>query len=97
MKRQKYVAYLTMAALAPTFINAGQNSYECTILNRFTLENDARLSESRSPVARGERFAVDRDDGRVIGGSTFSNKTASTVQVLNRGSKDAAFKSALQN
>jgi hypothetical protein len=93
MRQRNLAACIVLAGLATTTGNAGQNAYECTVINRFTLENDATLSASPKPVSRGERFAVDRDDGRVVGGSTFSNKTASTVQVVNRGSKDAAFKS----
>lgn len=73
--------------------SAGMNAYRCTATNLYEVDGGGVVARSawnrkREPI----HFAVDRADGRIVGDNLFSNSSADTVRVLNRGGAEWSFK-----
>jgi len=94
----RHVTLLVLTAATPAL--AGPSDYQCVVnqelVPSYVIEGlgpgSGRLERARKPVFVGERFAVDRKTGRVVG-SLLDTSGASEIKVLDEGSDANAFKS----
>ncbi|HXF76021.1 MAG TPA: hypothetical protein VNN13_08005 [Methylomirabilota bacterium] len=91
--------WIFVLALAPEIARGGASDYQCTVKQELAPSYVVQglgpgIGELR-PVPKspfvGERFAVDRATGRVIG-SLFDTSGADEIKVIHRGSDNMAFK-----
>ena len=65
--------------------------YQCVITEELHFEAGGTLKRFPKPINIGERFAVDRDTGRVTGGPFMRSSITSTT-VVHPGARATAFK-----
>lgn len=77
--------------IVPTLALAGERDYQCQVKQFFMLDDSGTLRPAdRESVLVGEKFAVDRYTGRIIGG-LLDNRSARQITVLDRGSGTNSF------
>jgi hypothetical protein len=81
-------ACLTLAFTCSTF--AGQTHYTCIIMSASKLTGDGALASdwSMKPFL-GQKFTVDRETGRIIGGPLENSKMR--IQLIDKGSVETSF------
>lgn len=76
--------------------NAGPNSYQCTVVEELFVQSNGALSRYRKPAAIGQRFAVNRHTGAIVGPeSGYWSIGSAEPAVLARGDSDNSFVSTL--
>lgn len=91
--------WIVLLALQPHIVSAGPSDYQCVVKQQLVPSylipgagpGKGELRPAPNPAFVGERFAVDRASGRVIG-SLFDTADASEVKLIHRGSENMAFK-----
>lgn len=79
---------ILVAAAVPC--SAGQSHYECVVMtaNKLTTEGSlASLSSLKSQI--GQKFSIDRETGRVLGGPLDNGRM--TIDLIDKGSKEMSF------
>lgn len=86
MIRTLLVFFLTM----PAFCFAGPFEYVCTVKQELSVANNGYLKSYSNPIEIGNKFAIDRRTGRIIG-RPFSNPTANKIEVITQGDNSRNF------
>lgn len=80
---------LTLILLSPQFVLSGVNSYQCLVLSNASIEDSGYIKILPKSLHIGQKFAVDRKTGVLIGDIFVS---FGEPKVIARGSKDNSFK-----
>lgn len=80
-----------MIAGASAVCFAAPEDYQCVISEELTLRGDGSLSRYAKPLNIGERFAVNRSTGEVVGGP-FIRASITKTTLIDSGSSANAFK-----
>jgi hypothetical protein len=81
---------LVLAALfLPSLVLGGPVDYQCIMKAGYKLNDDGTMTPAPKDSAFiGERFAVDRTTGRIVGGIFDNGSSDAEVRLVNRGSAD---------
>ena len=86
----KFIVAALLAA-ASTVCQCSPTDYQCVITEELHLEAGGALKPFTKPINIGERFAVDRDTGRVTCGP-FMRSAITRTTLVHRGGNATAFK-----
>ena len=78
----KQIVVAAILASASAVCHGADLDYQCVITEELHLEAGGALKRFAKPINIGERFAVDRDTGRVTGGPFMCPKWYSTLRTL---------------
>lgn len=92
MKSLKFIfTWLCFVLGGPPTI-ASESSYQCLISEQMNLGKDGELKRPPIPYLLGQRFAVDRNTGQIVGpGDEPWQPIDSKLTVLARGNEDNSF------
>jgi hypothetical protein len=87
----KPIVVAGILASASAVCHGADLDYQCVITQELHLEAGGSLKRFAKPINIGERFAVDRDTGRVTGGP-FMRSAITRTTLVHRGGNATAFK-----
>ena len=87
----KRIVVAAILASASAVCHGTDLDYHCVITEVLHLEAGGALKRYAKPIDIGERFAIDRDTGRVTGGP-FMHSAITKTTLVHPGGKATAFK-----